>query len=232
MSIYAIADLHLPGGNDKPMNVFGAHWDNHFAQIAKNWQEKINADDVVLLPGDFSWAMTLEEVKADLFAVSDLPGQKILLRGNHDYWWNSIAKVRSILPEGMHALQNDALMLGNQVFCGTRGWNMPHVYQGFSAHDEKIFQRELLRLEMSLQKAVDLSGGKEVIVMMHFPPMLADGEATPFTDVISKYPVSHVLYGHLHGNGIDNGFCGQWGNQIFQLVSCDAIAFDPMMILL
>ena len=157
MAIYAIGDLHLPGHQEKPMNVFGDHWDRHFDVIRENWLSMVSPEDVVLIPGDISWAMQLEEARDDLMQIAALPGRKLLLRGNHDYWWNSISKVRALLPENMYAIQNDALALDGVVYCGTRGWNIPGEGQPTDPQDVKIFQRELLRLEMSLQQAEKLA---------------------------------------------------------------------------
>ena len=130
MKIYAIGDLHLPGGDDKPMEVFGTHWEGHWQKIKQDWLEKVRYEDVVLIPGDISWAMQLEHAVEDLRAVGDLPGRKIILRGNHDYWWGSITRVREALPEGMYALQNDAIELDGVVFCGSRGWTIPQGEDG------------------------------------------------------------------------------------------------------
>ena len=139
------------------MNVFGDHWDRHFDVIRENWLSMVAPEDVVLIPGDISWAMQLSEARDDLMQIAALPGRKLLLRGNHDYWWNSISKVRALLPENMYAIQNDALALDGVVYCGTRGWNIPGEGQPADPQDVKIFQRELLRLEMSLQQAEKLA---------------------------------------------------------------------------
>lgn len=230
MSVFAIGDLHLPGHAEKPMDVFGHQWDRHFETISENWRAKIGAEDVVLIPGDISWAMQLEEARDDLDAIARLPGQKLLLRGNHDYWWSSLSKLRAALPEGMYALQNDALCLGGHVFCGTRGWNFPTAQQPLGAQDEKVYQRELMRLRMSLDQARKLDG-EDVTVLMHFPPLFADGLSTAFTDLLEAYGVKRVVYGHLHGAGIKIGFVGQREGITYRLVSCDAVNFDPVCIL-
>ena len=151
MAIFAISDLHLPGGDVKPMDVFGDHWAGHFEKISADWREKVGPDDVVLLPGDLSWAMGLKEAQADLDAIGALPGKKVILRGNHDYWWSAIGRVRDALPEGMYAVQNDCVELCGRVICGTRGWNLPGEQS--TADDIKVYKRELLRLEMTLKEA-------------------------------------------------------------------------------
>ncbi len=231
MSVFAIGDLHLPGHEQKPMDVFGSHWDRHFETISENWRGKIRDEDIVLIPGDISWAMQLAEAADDLKAIGELPGTKLLLRGNHDYWWSSLAKLRAVLPEKMHVIQNDAMRIGDHVFCGTRGWNFPTAQQALGAQDEKVYQRELMRLKMSLEHARKL-GGSDVTVMLHFPPLFADGLSTGFTEILEEYAVQRVVYGHLHGAGIKIGFLGQRAGIDYHLVSCDALEFDPLCIVL
>ncbi len=212
------------------MNVFGGHWERHFETIQQNWLDRVAPEDIVLIPGDISWAMQLEQAMEDLQSISALPGRKILLRGNHDYWWSSIARVRASLPEGLFALQNDALLLEDTVFCGSRGWVYATPQNPLSEQDQKILNRELLRLDMSLSEAVRLAEGRRIVVLMHFPPLLADGGDTVFTHVLAKYPVSDVVYGHLHGAGIKNGFNGLHNGIAYHLVSCDAIGFAPVIL--
>ena len=230
MSVYAIGDLHLPGHTQKPMDVFGSHWDRHFETISENWRRMIAPEDVVLIPGDISWAMQLGEALDDLHAIAELPGTKLLLRGNHDYWWSSLNKLRSALPEGMHVIQNDALMIDGHVFCGTRGWNFPTAAQSLGEQDEKVYQRELLRLKMSLDQAMKL-GGDDLTVMLHFPPLFADGIGTGVTEVLENYPVNQVVYGHLHGAGIKIAFEGEKEGIQYRLVSCDALNFSPVQVI-
>ena len=229
MSVFAIGDLHLPGHEQKPMDVFGSHWDRHFETISENWRQKITDDDLVLIPGDISWAMQLSEAKDDLEAIGRLPGTKLLLRGNHDYWWSSLSKLRAAMPERMHVIQNDAMRFGDSVFCGTRGWNFPTAQQALSAQDEKVYQRELIRLRMSLDHARKL-GGSDVTVMLHFPPLFADGFSTGFTEILEEYAVNRVVYGHLHGSGIKIGYEGVREGIEYRLVSCDALSFAPVCI--
>lgn len=231
MSVFAIGDLHLPGQGDKPMDVFGPQWERHFEAISAHWQSLVTPQDIVLLPGDISWAMQLANAREDLEAIAALPGKKILLRGNHDYWWSSISKVRSLLPSSMYALQNDALLLDGQVFCGTRGWSFPTAACPLDAQDEKIYQRELMRLQMSLEAAAMLHSARPWVVLMHFPPLLADEPATEYTRLLERYPVATVVYGHLHGAGIKNGFAGTKGGIAYHLVSCDALQFQPMLVM-
>lgn len=229
MSIFAIGDLHLPGHSQKPMNVFGSHWDRHFETISEHWRRMVAPTDVVLIPGDISWAMQLEEAMDDLRAIAALPGKKLLLRGNHDYWWSSLSKLRAALPQDMLVIQNDAVKLDGHVFCGTRGWTFPTPQQPLGEQDEKIFRRELMRLRMSLDQAVRLAG-EDVTVMMHYPPLFADGIGTAFTDILEEYAVNRVVYGHLHGAGIKIAFRGLRGGIDYVLASCDALGFCPVQV--
>lgn len=230
MSVFAIGDLHLPGHEEKPMNVFGSHWDRHFETICENWRELVAKDDVVLIPGDISWAMQLEDALDDLNAIARLPGTKLLLRGNHDYWWSSLSKIRSVLMPGMFVIQNDAMVLGGHGFCGTRGWSFPTDAQPLSQQDEKIYQRELMRLRMSLESVKKLAT-EDVTVMLHYPPLFADGLGTGFTDILEEYGVQRVVYGHLHGAGIKIGFVGTRHGIDYYLTSCDALGFCPRLVI-
>lgn len=230
MAIFAIGDLHLPGHEQKPMNVFGSHWDRHFETISGHWRRMITGEDLVLIPGDISWAMQLKDAMDDLYAIAELPGQKLLLRGNHDYWWSSLSKIRSALPKGMQVIQNDAVLFEGHAICGTRGWMFPTPLQPLSEQDEKIFRRELMRLRISLEQAKKLSAS-DIIVMLHYPPLYADGLSTAFTEILEEYAVSHVVYGHLHGAGIKIGFTGAREGIEYHLTSCDALGFCPVRIL-
>ena len=222
MKIYAIGDLHLPGGDDKPMEVFGAHWEGHWEKIKADWLEKVGDEDVVLIPGDISWAMQLQHAVEDLRAIGDLPGRKIILRGNHDYWWGSITRVREALPEGMYALQNDAIELDGVVFCGSRGWTIPSGEDGETA---RIYARELLRMRMSLERAAKMAVGKQLVFMTHFPPMGEGGVKTPVSDMMEEFSVSDVVYGHLHGISIKTAFAGTVNGVNYHFVACDGLGF-------
>ncbi len=167
MTVYAISDLHLPA-REKPMEVSGPQWENHFSRIREDWQNKVQPEDVVLLPGDLTWAMHLEEAKEDIARVGELPGRKTPLRGNHDYWWSAIGRVRRALPEGMYALQNDSLLLDGVLFAGSRGWTLPPYAQ--EENDLRIYERERLRLEMSLKDARKRDAAAPLIAMTHYPP--------------------------------------------------------------
>ena len=227
MHIYAIGDLHLSGEPaSKPMEVFGEHWRNHKEKVAANWQNTVTAQDTVIVCGDISWAMTLEEAAQDLDWLARLPGRKLLLRGNHDYWWSSLSQLRACLPENMHAVQNDAFDAGDCVFCGTRGWTIP-LGQNATAQDEKLYRREALRLEMSLKDAARIANGRPIFAMMHYPPLLPETarQGTEFTRLLSEYGVKRCVYGHLHGQSVQRGFSGSYRGVRYDLVSCDALGF-------
>ena len=225
MRLFAIGDLHLPGGQEKPMDVFGGHWEGHFERISQDWRNRVGEDDVVLIPGDTSWAMQLKDAVPDLAAIGELPGRKLLIRGNHDYWWGGIGQVRKALPEGMMAIQHDAVDLGDVVVTGTRGWAWPTEEAPLTPEDERVFNRELIRLELALQAAAKIAGERPVLLMLHYPPLYQQDRDTPFTRLIEKYPVHTVVYGHLHGAGIRAGFTGTWNGVRYQLASCDSLDF-------
>ena len=210
MKIFAIADLHLPA-QKKPMDIFGAHWERHFERIAQDWRARVAPEDVV----------TLEEAREDLDSIGALPGRKLLLRGNHDYWWNSISRVRDALAPGMFAIQNDAVFLDGVLFAGSRGWTS----LSGEAADEKILQRERMRLEMSLKAARALNAAAPLYVMAHYPPLSPEDRDNEVTAMLSRYSAKCVAYGHLHGAAIRHAFEGEWGGVRYHLVSCDALGF-------
>lgn len=224
MRIFAIGDLHLPGGDDKPMNVFGPHWDGHWEKIRADWLSRGAEDDVVLIPGDISWAMQLRDALPDLRSIGELPGRKILLRGNHDYWWGAITRVREALPEGMYALQNDALTLDSVTFCGSRGWTNPQ--QNTEGEDARLYAREVARLRLSLDQARRLSPEGRLVALTHFPPLGEGGTQTPVSELMREYGVGDVVYGHLHGASIRGAFSGTVEGVRYHFVSCDGLDFQ------
>lgn len=195
MRVFAISDLHLSLCGEKPMEIFGNNWDNYLEIIKEDWKSKVTEDDVVVIGGDISWAMKMEGFEVDLQYITELPGKKIIIRGNHDYWWSSLTKVRNVLPKNMFALQNDCVKIENIVFCGTRGWLLtPEEEQ-----DEKILARELIRAEMSLQTMQRIKKeGDKVVFIIHYPPLL-NRKSSEFTKLFEKYGVDCVVFGHLHG---------------------------------
>jgi len=220
MKVFAISDLHLSINNPKPMDIFGPAWDNYIENVFADWREKVGDEDIVLLAGDYSWAMNLEDTKKDFELVSSLPGKKIIIRGNHDYWWKSISAVRAFLPESFYAIQNDALKFGNIVVCGTRGWVVPDKGE-LSAEDDKIYKREVIRLELTLKEALSKKQeGDKLICMMHYPPVNFRKEDSEFSRLLEKYEVDAVVFGHLHGYK-NAQFKFEKGGLPYYLTSCD-----------
>lgn len=232
MRLFAIGDLHLLGGDDKPMDVFGEHWKGHFERISEDWRARVGEEDTVLILGDTSWAMQLSAAVPDLQAIGALPGRKILIKGNHDYWWNGIGQVRRVLPESMFAIQHDAIDLGCCVVTGTRGWSWPTETTPLPDEDMRVFNRELIRLELGLQSAVKIAAQRPIVVMLHYPPLYSMERETPFTRMLEAYPVHTVAYGHLHGSCIRAGFTGLHNGIRYQLASCDSLGFSLAELLL
>lgn len=221
--IYAIGDLHLGSQVEKPMSVFGYNWEKHPDNIRASWLENVNDNDAVLIPGDISWGMTLEEAYPDLDWIDQMPGRKYLIKGNHDYWWKSIKRMNRF-SETMYFIQNNYFAYGDIAICGTRGWNCPGT-QDYSPQDQKIYQREAHRLELSLQ-AAQKAGFDKIIGMTHFPPANEKKESSLFTQLFEHYHVKQVVYGHIHGK--DSFLSGSLGNingVDYQLVSCDFLDF-------
>ena len=198
MKVFAISDLHLSINSEKPMDIFGPVWEGYLETIENDWEDKVSEDDVVLIPGDISWAMRFSEAKADLEYLKGLKGNKIIIKGNHDYWWSSISELRKNLDDKTFALQNDAIKFGNVVICGSRGWAIPEC--GFKdPQDEKIYKRELIRMELSLKSMNVLrKEGDKAIVMTHFPPFNYRMEDNEMLKLFEEYNVDVVVFGHLH----------------------------------
>lgn len=222
MKVFAISDLHLSVNNSKPMNIFGPVWDGYIDKIFSDWNNKVKENDLVLLAGDFSWAMKLDETINDFNLFKDLPGKKIIIRGNHDFWWKSISAVRSILPENFYAIQNDAIKFENIVVCGTRGWIVPEKNVLMTNENKRIFDREIIRLEMTLKEGEKLrKEGDRLICMMHYPPTNFTRDDSEFTVLIEKYKVDYVVYGHIHGKKVVTKYIKN-GIPYF-LTSCDIV---------
>ncbi len=228
--IWAIADLHLPGRQDKPMDIFGAHWRDHAATIEANWRANIAPADLVLIAGDISWAMRLSDVCDDLAWIDALPGTKVLCKGNHDYWWNSRSRARSVLPPSLQLVDCDALRVDDVVLCGTRGWSVPGDRDFDQATDGRIYERELGRLDRALAGAQQLAAPENlpIIVLLHFPPF-REGEPTAFAERIAAAGAAACVYGHLHQ-------ADQWASATtgcvagvhYYLTACDALQFNPL----
>ena len=228
MHIYAIGDLHLSGEPaSKPMEVFGEHWRNHKEKVAANWQNTVTAQDTVIVCGDISWAMTLEEAAQDLDWLAQLPGRKLLLRGNHDYWWSTANKMNAYLKaEGfdtLHILHNNSYSVEGYAICGTRGW----LFDVGEPHDEKVMNREIGRLRMSLQAA---EPGLEKLVFLHYPPVYTGTSAPEIVATLKEFGIRTCFYGHLHGNAIRFAVQGEVEGIRYKLVSADGLRFCPYRI--
>lgn len=222
MKIFAVSDLHLPGGMDKTMDMFGLRWQGHWDKIRADWFSRVTDDDVVLIAGDISWAMLLKDAQDDIRAIGELPGKKILIRGNHDFWWSSVSRVREILPENMFVLQNDAIKIENYVFAGTRGW-----MESNSEDDKKIFAREHIRLELTLSAADKLMDeNSTLITMLHYPPVLNHEHFNEFCPVMEKHNVKYCIFGHLHGVVRSEADITEANGIKYILSSCDMIDFS------
>ena len=226
MQIYAIADLHLSLTAEKPMDVFGEAWRGHAEKLERNWRETVGEEDLVLIPGDISWAMQLSAALPDLSFIGNLPGRKILLKGNHDYWWSAIGRVRASLPTGMRALQNDSIVENGVGICGSRGWLCPGS-SNFSQDDEKIYLRELDRLTLSLQS---LPPVETKIAMLHFPPFSDKDRASGFSERLEAAGVTIAVYGHLHGEANRYAFEGEKNGVTYHCVAADKLDFTPKRI--
>lgn len=231
MRVYALSDLHLSFQTDKPMNVFGEKWEDYEEKVKNNWNRTVTDNDVVIIAGDISWAMQIADTQKDFEFISTLNGIKIIVRGNHDYWWKSISGVREILPPRTYALQNDAIKIDDKIFCGTRGWMVPEEGCKLSESDQKIYNRELIRLEMALTKAKQQqTKGEEIICILHYPPFNSSLNCNEFTNLIESYGVSKVVYGHLHGKTKYSKFNVEINGVKYFLSSCDKTNFEPIVI--
>lgn len=229
MKIYAIGDLHLSGNPpSKPMEIFGEHWQCHAAKVAANWQQLVTGDDTVIICGDTSWAMDLQSALTDLNWIARLPGRKIILRGNHDYWWTSLKKMQQATESKFSFLQNNFYTCGDTAICGSRGWLLPSS-ENFTDDDAAIYRREGLRLEASLAAAKQ-AGYNDIIVALHYPPLYDAGNESIFAELLENYRVRHCVFGHIHGSDAGLFFEGQRNNINYKLVSCDTQNFLPQQI--
>ncbi|MDR0461962.1 MAG: metallophosphoesterase [Christensenellaceae bacterium] len=246
MKVFAISDLHLSFQTDKPMDLFGDHWTNYEQRIMDDWNSRVGDDDIGIIAGDISWAMRMEETEKDFAYLKKLRGQKIIIRGNHDYWWKSISKIRETLAPDTYALQNDSIQIGNIVFAGTRGWKVPERRQTQSDEDKKIYNREVIRFELALKEArarcgsayltepsgntatnAEQSSGPasctRLVAILHYPPFNATGDDSPFTALCEKYGVTACVYGHLHGKQGRTQLHVQKNGVSYYLTSCDLL---------
>lgn len=226
--IYGLGDLHLDHSKEKPMDIFGTNWIDHEEKIFANWVNIIGNEELVLIPGDVSWAMKLEEAYEDLKKIDKLPGIKVITKGNHDYWWDSKNKLRKLDLNSMFFLQNDYYFYKGVYITGCRGW-IAKDFDNFSKHDEKIYTRELNRLELSLSSIKNK--GNKLITMIHYPPFNLDGTPNDFVSLMKGYNVDICIYGHLHSDGHKYAVEGNVEGINFHCVSSDFIDFRPKKIL-
>lgn len=225
MSIFTISDLHLSFGTNKPMCIFGENWSNHEKKIKKNWETIVKKDDLVILPGDFSWAMYLKDTIDDFTFLEKLPGKKLLLKGNHDYWWTTLNKMREFLKKNNFSsidfIYNNSYFFENRIIAGTRGWSTIE-----NENTEKMLNREAIRLELSINDGIKKYGNNyPIIVCMHYPPQ------EEFRRIIEKYKnIKIVIYGHLHGKSQENAIEGNINDIEYKLVSCDFTDFKLIKI--
>ena len=224
MSLYTIADLHLSLGVDKPMDVFPG-WENYVERLTENWQKTVKPEDTVVIAGDISWGLVMEESRADFEYLHKLNGTKIILKGNHDYWFTTKTKVEKALSEwGCHSIRilfNNAYEYGDYALCGTRGWMNDQ-------NDKKILLRECGRLRLSLDAGKKLQ--KEPIVFLHYPPVYGNGECYEILEILHEYGIKQVYYGHIHGYSSGYAINGERIGIDFRLVSCDYLQFCPKKI--
>lgn len=231
MKIWGISDLHLSFACDKPMDVFGGNWENYTQKIQENWQSLVSDEDIVLISGDISWAMKLEEAVTDLEWIDKLKGTKIIIKGNHEYWWGGITAVRNILPHSILAIQNDCIKMGNIIFCGTRGWTLPEHGKQLTTEDEKLYKREIERLKLTLTKMQAVrKDGDIVICMMHFPPYNMTKEDSEYTKLLEQYKVDKVVFGHLHGKLVSMDKIYEKNGVKYYFTSTDHINHTPVLI--
>ncbi|MDD7363097.1 MAG: metallophosphoesterase [Peptoniphilus sp.] len=230
--IWAIGDLHLDHKKEKPMSVFGKAWEDHENKIFDAWNRRVKADDHVLVVGDISWALKLEEGVEDLKRLDDLPGRKILIKGNHDYWWSSLNKLNQLGLRSIDFLHNTGIVLDDIAVCGSRGWTDIDS-NGFDEKDEKIYKRELNRLQLSIDDMNAKCEGKDIrarIAMLHYPPFSSKGEPNDFADILRDAKIDYCVYGHLHSYGHKFIVEGDYGGVEYRCVSSDYVNFTPQEI--
>lgn len=226
MALFAIADTHLSFGTNKPMDTFQG-WNNYTEKLEKNWNMLVSENDTVVIAGDISWAMNFDELKADFQFIDNLNGNKIIFKGNHDYWWNTMTKMNTFIEENnfktIRILHNNSVSYNNVSVCGSRGW----LFESEEDHDEKILNREVSRLKASL----DSAECDEKIVFLHYPPLTTNSECREIISLLNEYGIKKCYYGHLHGDAAKYAIDGNRDNIDFKLISCDRLNFTPYLIL-
>lgn len=228
MALFVIADLHLSLGEDKPMDVFRG-WEDYVERLKKNWRDLVGEEDTVVIAGDISWAMKLEDSLADFAFLHALPGRKIILKGNHDYWWSTRSKIDSFFSEhgffDLQILHNCAYRVGDRALCGTRGW----LYNSETEEDKKIVNREAGRLLASIEEAKSLGG--ELTAFLHYPPIYDGMECRELLDILAENEVKDCYFGHIHGQyAAKKALVGEYRGVRMHLVSCDFVKFSPVFI--
>ncbi len=230
MSIYALSDLHLSFGADKPMDIFGDAWGDYTQKIKANWQTTVKNEDLVIIPGDVSWATYIEDAYEDFKFINDLNGKKVILKGNHDYWWTTLSKMNKFIGgngfDTIQILNNTAIEFENTAICGTRGWWYKDEQ---SDEDDRILEREKMRLILSLEEAVKLKKDR-IIVGLHYPPLELTASKRDFMEILKEYRVDTCVYGHLHSYSHKNAVCGEVEGIKLQLVSGDFLNFTPILV--
>ena len=226
MAIYTIGDLHLSFKENKPMSIFGDNWEGHEEKIKEDWLSRVKKEDLVILPGDFSWATYLKDTDEDFIYLKQLPGKKLLLKGNHDYWWTTLKKMRNFLEEqkieDVDFIYNNSYEFENHIIVGTRGWS-----QTDEKEDKKLLKREALRLELSIKNGIQTFGeDKEIIVFMHYPPITINNANSEFVKTMKQYEIKRCYYAHLHGNSHKDAIEGIKNGIYFKLISADYLKFD------
>ncbi len=233
MSVFAIADTHLSESVSKPMDIFGLRWNNWTEKLKNNWIKTVGKDDTVIIPGDISWGMSMEEARADLLLLDSLPGKKIIGKGNHDYWWGTLSKIEKFFEknsiETIKILYNNAYFEENTVICGSRGWYSDEKNMPGNSDYQKIVAREAGRLNLSLSAASKYPGNAKKLVFFHFPPVLNDFLCREIVDILKKYSVKDCYYGHIHGRYDMPPFFEFEGIK-FTIISADYLDFTPMKI--
>ena len=238
MAIYVIADLHLDiKSNEKSMEVFGVRWQNYINRISGNWKKLVGENDTVIIPGDISWGLTTQDALYDLLWIDKLPGKKIILKGNHDFWWSTVSKMKKFFCENcissIDILNNNALEVENYIIAGSRGWFVDKSVQSaeLNVDYDKIVNREVIRLNMSLESAKSLqnNNGKEILAFFHFPPVWSDYCCQPIIDTLKNYDIKRCYFGHIHGCYTSSG-CFDYDGIEFRMVSADHLDFIPLFI--
>ena len=230
MAIYVIADLHLSFSQDKPMSIFGENWEEHSEKIKNNWISKVKPEDTVVLPGDFSWAMYLQDTYKDFEYLNSLPGKKLLLKGNHDYWWTTVTNMRNFLEENkfknIDFIYNNSYLVENKILTGTRGWNLLDT-----ENSSKMIKRESIRLQLAIEDGIKKYGDdKEIIVFMHYPPISNTNKKSEFLKILKQYDIKRCYYGHLHGKSHQDAVEGIVDGIEFKLISADYLNFDVIKV--